>query len=420
LVKIRKDPSRYKSLPGVTPNWSAEKLLKLHDLSEVKEATQEEIAAEFSLDRSTISRKCASMNWKEFMDELATIADMSREEYIDYAAEKTRGDLSDKKATSSQKKQITVLAGLKNIEERLVNEAAKAPPLVLPRFTVNKGAQGTPEEMVLILSDAHVGLEFTKRETGGLGEYNPSMFLSRIDNLRRGLIEIYNLHSKLYPIPKLHILCLGDMVQGGNLNGEWGPANICLPLDKQTVMAANAISELLLTWEPLFGEITFTGVVGNHGRGGATKNSDKISANWDNMVYAIIEARLAEHKKIKVERSESWWSQKNVNGTELLLVHGDYIQSNIASLKNEELKYQALATSITDKWFNIMCVGHFHTHHEVETPKGMLLVNGSFVGGDIHSLQHMRTMSRPTQTLFGVHPQRGLTWKYRLDMDLPR
>jgi transcriptional regulator with XRE-family HTH domain/predicted phosphodiesterase len=419
LADMEKNPSKYSSLPGVTTNWSAAKLMLMWTYLE-EEMTQDEIAEKMDVDRSTISRKDNSMDWSKFIAEARKITKMSKDEFIDYSAESQRASLSEKKASSTQKKHITVLASIKNIEERLVNEAARAPEIVLPKFSVNKNSKGTPEEMVLILSDAHVGLEFTNRETGGLGEYNPKMFLDRMDNLRRGLIEIYNLHSKLYKIPKLHIICLGDMVQGGNLCGEWGPANICLPLDQQTVMAANAVSELILSVEPLFEEMTFTGVVGNHGRGGATKNSDKISANWDNMVYAILEARLAEHKNISVTRSESWWSQKKINGTEVMLVHGDHIQGNITSLKSEEAKYQALATSTNGRWFNIMCIGHFHTHHEIETPKGMILVNGSFVGGDTHSLQHMRTMSRPTQTLFGVHPKHGMTWKYRLDMDLQR
>jgi hypothetical protein len=417
------DPTRFRTLPGVTANWPPQKLVRLWQLAEDGK-TQDEIAPEFGVDRSTISRKLGSMDWDNFIAEVRRLCEMSREEFLDYAADKQRVQYGEKRCASAQLKQINILASLKNFEERLVREAAKAPRIVLPDVTVNRGLRSgghsTPEEMVLLLSDAHVGLGVTKAETGGLGEYNTDMFLRRAANLRKGLIEIYGLHSKLYRLPKLHIMCLGDMVQGGNLNGEWGPANIILPLDQQVVIAANAVSELMLAWEPLFDQITFTGVVGNHGRGGASKNSDKVSANWDNMVYAIIEARLAEQKKMKVVRSHSWWAQKNVNGTEILIVHGDHTSSNASALKGEEAKYQSLVTDVTGKWFNVMCVGHFHNHQEMETPKGMMLVNGSFIGGDVHSAQHLKTRSRPTQTLFGVHPERGLTWKYRLDMDLRR
>jgi DNA-binding XRE family transcriptional regulator len=413
------DSARFKNLPGVTSNWSPEKLVKLYEMMQIDGLTQEEAAEELGVDRSTISRKDNGMNWNLFKEEVSKLSSMSKPEYIDYAAETVRGKQAEKKAAAGQNKQINVMAAIKNLEERLVNEAAKAPKMVLPQFTISRGSKGaTPEEMVLVMSDAHVGLAFTHAETGGLGEYNKEIFARRAENLRKAVYEIYKLHSNMYRMPKLHILCLGDMVQGGNLLGEWGPAYIELPLDKQTVMAANAVSEMILSWEPLFDKISFTGVVGNHGRGGATKNSDKVSANWDNMVYALLEARLAEHKKIAVERSDSWWAQKDVLGTEILMVHGDYIQGNVTSLKNEEAKYQNLR--LGGKPFNIMCIGHFHTHHEIETPQGAIMVNGSFVGGDVHSLQHMRTKSRPTQNLFGVHPQRGVTWKYRLDMDFER
>jgi hypothetical protein len=62
-------------------------------------------------------------------------------------------------------------------------------------------------------------------------------------------------------------------------------------------------------------------------------------------------------------------------------------------------------------------MGHYHSHVEIETPTGAIIVNGSFVGSDIYSLQRMRTGSRPTQTIMGVHPVHGLTWKYNIDLD---
>lgn len=413
------DPIRFKELPGVTTNWSPDKLMTLWSMLQ-DEKTQDEIAEEFDVDRSTISRKDNSMIWHRFIDKVQKLCKMSQEECVDEAAVGAKEKMITHIANNQRRKVINTVAMMQHIEEKLVKVAARTPKLSLPEFHFKNKPSGTPEEMVLVLSDAHVGQKFTLADTGGLGEYNPDMFLARMHNLRKGLLEIYNLHSKLYQIPKLHILCLGDMVQGGNFNGEWGPAYTCLSVDEQVEMAANATAELILSWEPLFKEINFVGVVGNHGRGGVSKNSDKVSANWDNMVYAILDGRMREHKAVKVERTRSWWAQRNINGTEVLAVHGDYIGGNVTSLKAEEQRFQALVAPQTDKWFNILCLGHFHTHHEIETPKGMILVNGSFVGGDIHAMQHMRTKSAPTQTLFGVHPERGMTWKYHLNMDLDR
>jgi hypothetical protein len=51
---------------------------------------------------------------------------------------------------------------------------------------------------------------------------------------------------------------------------------------------------------------------------------------------------------------------------------------------------------------------------------GRIMVNGSFVGGDMHSMQHLRSNSRPTQTIFGIHPDHGVTWHYPLDLDRTR
>lgn len=54
---------------------------------------------------------------------------------------------------------------------------------------------------------------------------------------------------------------------------------------------------------------------------------------------------------------------------------------------------------------------------ELETSRGRIIVNGSFVGGDIYTLQQLKVHSRSTQTMFGVHPDNQITWKYNLDLD---
>ena len=70
--------------------------------------------------------------------------------------------------------------------------------------------------------------------------------------------------------------------------------------------------------------------------------------------------------------------------------------------------------------FNYMCLGHFHKHFEQELLRGGILANGSFVGGDVYSMQNLRTRSKPTQLVFGVHPTYGMTWQYKLDLDHAR
>ena len=125
---------------------------------------------------------------------------------------------------------------------------------------------------------------------------------------------------------------------------------------------------------------------------------------------------MKEFKNVYVDENNTWWRQIRINGTEFMIAHGDYIKGGVSGLIGEEQRLQSILPD-QGKPFNVLCLGHFHNHMEIETPRGKILVNGSFVGGDVHSLHQLKTKSRPTQTILGVHPVHGVTWKYTLDMD---
>jgi predicted phosphodiesterase len=415
------DAYRFESVDGVTDAWSPARLVALYEMSRRSpEPTQEEMAAAFKVDRSTISRKLNSMDWGAFESEVKRLCSISEEEFDEEQASEFRMKALADEGVKSRKRHISALAYQQELTATIL---AGTPPTPLPplEYKPKPRKNGrTPEDVVLLLSDLHVGQHFTLEETGLLAEYNRDIFLRRAENLRKSLLDIHSLHSSLYELPTLHVLALGDMVQGTNAGGEWGGAYNELPINEQARQAARTVSDLLSTWSSYFSRINFVGVVGNHGRAGANKNSDKVCANWDNTVYDLISASMASHKNVVIDHTNSWWRQVNVNGQEVMIVHGDKIKTGISKLHQEEQKLQSLLVQREGKYFNILCIGHHHTHCSVETTRGRIMVNGSFVGGDIFSMHALKTNSRPTQTLFGVHPTNGVTWTYNLDLDFPR
>ena len=419
----QEDPLRFDALPGVNSSWPAHKVVTLYQMLKMKpKPTQEEIAATVKLERSTISRKSRSVNWDKFEAILARLCTMSPRECLEEAADDQRLEILAGQAIKQRKSDINNLAFMKHLEERILAstepiEKSKLPPMVARKPKKER----TPEHMVLLLSDSHVGQEFSFDDTGGLNEYNLDIYMRRIDNLRNGLRDIRNLHAELYPIPELHILALGDFVQGSNLGGKWGPAyNSTMDISQQAQVAADTLSRVLSEWSTMFEKVTLTGVIGNHGRAGVSITSDKVSANWDNIVYALIESKMSRHKNVVIDRSNSWWRSKNINGTEFVMVHGDHVTGSINSLLREEQRIQSLISGKASKPFQYLCLGHFHSHQEIETSRGGIFVNGSFVGGDVHSMHQLRLTSKPSQTIFGVHPIHGLTWKYNLDLEFHR
>lgn len=418
------DKLRFKALPGVTTNWSPEKLVVLYQFAADPEAIQQDVAETLNIDRSGVSRKTHGMDWPKFEKVLERLVNSSFEEAIKFEAAEHTKKVDSKNEVKLRTKLVSKESFFTSLETKLLeaNKAVAVPafaPTVIIKTPKNKR---TAEHMVLLLSDLHVGEEFDREETGNINQYNKEIFLRRANNLQKAIPEILGIHSEAYSVPELHILCLGDMVQGGNANGEWGPANIGhMDVYEQATVAAKTVGNMIRDWERYFSKVSFTGVIGNHGRGGATKNSDGIGANWDNVCYSTLRGEMVGSAKTNVEWSKTWWFQKNIMGTEFLLLHGDYCRSGLNSLLSLDQKMRGITSKVPNlPPFNILCVGHFHNNVQIETSMGRVMVNGSFPGSDMHSLQHLQSGSKPSQVIFGVHPRRGITWQYWLDLETDR
>lgn len=413
-----KDRLRFNALPGVTKNWSPDKLVALLQFAADPDAIQQEIADAFGVDRSGISRKVNGINWVSFAEKLEKLCSMTAEEAISYEAEHHAVAEREKGEVKRRKNLVHKETFYKNLAFQLI-ECAKTHPIKTDpvRLKINQPpSKNTAEHVVLLLSDMHAGLDFTKKETGGLNEFNMTVLRERLKNLQRGIQSIFDIHSRAYQMPELTILCLGDMVQGGNMNGEWGPAHVKDHLVKQARTAAALTSELIEFALQLFPKVSFVGVVGNHGRGGVSKNSDKVGCNWDNVVYLFIETYFHNEPRVKVEYDEdTWWMHKRILNTDFAIVHGDYMKKNARSLKTAHQDMQELVSQQIARNYQVLCIGHFHSFQELETNSGRVLVNGSFVGPDCYSLQN-RMGGKPTQTILGVHPRHGITWKYCIDL----
>lgn len=421
-VKFVEDPFRFDALPGVTQAWSPNKLVALYGMqNDATKPTQETMAEVLELERSTVSRKQSSMDWKDFEKRLEKLCSQDDGAALAESVDETRMKMVERQLRKDHRKHIGHLSWTKHIQDLMVRTATARPKVAMPPFR-KSNPDGTPEHAVLVLSDAHVGQAFSKEETGGINEYNVETFVRRSANLRAAVVEIAcNLHSKMYPIPELHVVSLGDIVQGSNLGGDWGPAYTAMDVVAQTEQASLTISDMLSTWAGCFEKVHFYGVVGNHGRAGASKNSDKVAANFDNTVYGLIKGQMSKQPNVSVEFDKSWWRLVDVNGTSFMAIHGDAVRSlNVHSLRQEEHKLQSMTQATTGKAFDVLLLGHFHNFVEVETARGSVIVNGSFVGGDIYSLHRLHMLSRPSQVLMGVHPDRGITWQYKIDMESPR
>jgi len=305
------------------------------------------------------------------------------------------------------------------VGDRIASAVEALPRVPKPRKSRRKKHKKDHiEDVGLIFSDCHIGQEFTLEETGGISEYNLEVFKQRTKNLTYAATDIVDLHSKLYNLKTMHIFCLGDIVAGMNDVGAWSPTYINMPIFEQFVEGVEAISQMIDYWLTIFDNIKFYGVYGNHGRC-SKRGSEKEYVNWDFLCYQFLMSRLKDNPRVEFNVPKTWWILEEIRSHKFLIVHGDDMRGTLwpaKSLLDFEQKMMAILKVVPD----YTIAGHYHSAAELSTNHGKVLLNGSFVGGDIFSIKSLQRTSIPEQKMFGIHDKRGITWTYDLNLNIDR
>jgi len=148
----------------------------------------------------------------------------------------------------------------------------------------------------------------------------------------------------------------------------------------------------------------------------------KRYTNWDYVFYQFLSVFLANNKDIKCSFPKSFFLVKEIEGWNFLALHGDSIKSwmRIPWYGIERAMWR-LGDLLQSKKINIdyRILGHFHNTGELDRRPGEIIVNGSLMGGTEFSLMSLFVFDRPTQLFFGVHREKGATWRYPIRLDLP-
>lgn len=285
------------------------------------------------------------------------------------------------------------------------------------RYKPKQNPQYTPEHMGVLLSDIHIGASYTEEDTGGLSTFNSDIVRERMQFLRDTTIEIAERHRHVCDIPELHVFCLGDIVAGMNDAGAWSSNYIDLDIYDQMIEGMAALRDVLSVWSRAFSVVHFYGIFGNHGRIGR-KGTQKDSTNWDRICYEFVRSSLSEYENIDWHIPKAWWMQQRILNHNFYLTHGDGIRGSmgVPYYGVERAERQILGLMKNDPP-DYMLLGHFHSPAELATNSGRIIMNGSFMGGDMYSLKELRRKDKAEQKLFGIHPKKGVTWSYNIQLD---
>ncbi len=373
----------------------------------MKYGSQREVAKATGVPRSTIGARIRK--WKEegFWTELPTVDELVDEEKRELVYKHQQNMI---KNLTREKARTEVLADI------VRQSVAALPPIDIEIPEPVKGPFD-PEEAVLLISDCQIGQELRLEETGGLGEYSSLIFRERAENLLDSVRKITSIHKMAYELPTLNIWFLGDIVENETIFAGQR-SQIDSDVVTQLFMACDVFVEFILALLSEYPRINIVGITGNHGRIGK-KGEFKEFVNWDYIAYHFIQSRLQNEERITFNIPKAWWLIEEVLGHRFLLLHGDDIRAwqgiPYYGIDRADARYTLLFQSIDESYDYFVC-GHHHNAASIDRPVGEKIVNGAWPGGSIFSLKKLNVSSVPNQLFFGVHPNKGITWRYKLSL----
>ncbi|MBA7639462.1 hypothetical protein ES703_47120 [subsurface metagenome] len=285
-------------------------------------------------------------------------------------------------------------------------EIINLPPIKLRDYKPKRVKRGDEEEAILHASDGH-GCKITP-------SYNEDVYRKRMDTLFDATMAIVTLHRNMYPIRKLHILDTGDNSQGENPHQGSNVGSVKMGArDQTTKIVYPAWVKLIGSLKQEFEEVIFEGVPGNHGY----ERLAPETSREDLRLYDLLKVYFDNVKGVTVNIHEGFAGIVNILGFKCFLFHGDGIpcQQGVPffaldrKLKSWYMQYGG---------FNYAFGGHFHKRHSDEISSRLeYFMCGSLVSDDEWALKKLGISSNPSQSIYGIHPTMGVTWRYGLVVD---
>jgi hypothetical protein len=293
--------------------------------------------------------------------------------------------------------------------ETVETSLLKLPPIKPPKIV--SVADSKNEEVVgLLLSDTHIGKK--------TASYNPRVFIKRLRCLEGAMMSVVNAHRSIRPIKKLVVVMNGDIVDAESIYPGQAVDGISLPLiDQIFTVGVPELTKFLYFCLANFEEVEVYCQSGNHGRLNASKWSTSKSTNWDYVLYKALEGMTQNQDRLMWHiNTKEWKSTFRILGHGFMATHGDMIKMYY------NMPYYGMSRQAM-RWANTyrsriklthFLFGHFHTAGTIRFNQIWMHCNGSFITDDVFGEEKIGVGSVPEQLLFGVHPKRGVTWRYPL------
>ncbi len=283
-----------------------------------------------------------------------------------------------------------------------------------------KKTHATPHEFVLLLSDAHFGEYVDPRVAMGLS-YSEDVSKRRLERLRDVVIRYKQLRETSYPVRKLTVAVLGDMLSG-DIHEELQQTNQN-PMPVSLVTLAYYLHDMGTAFAKEFGSdnVEFIFIPGNHPR--TTKKMPHKRRNqmsWEYVLGHFVQALAKDSYKVSVPLSIV--PIFKIFNFRMGLHHGDSVKSNsfagipFYGMKQRREAVQSLLRHLGQPQVDYLAFGHFHQPTVLEGTDATIIINGSIKGGDEYSIGEYFSSNDPVQYLLTFHEKHGLTDYSRINL----
>jgi hypothetical protein len=284
------------------------------------------------------------------------------------------------------------------------------------------GHRGTP---VALWSDWHYGEVVRPEEVGGVNVFDSDVARARVDQLVNTTIDLcYNHMGRAEAKYPGIVVCLGGDMMTGEIHEELLATN-----DRTNHQQVNELTDILIAalteLADKFGNIFVPCVPGNHGRSTRKpRMKGRVFTSYEWLVYCALERYFRGDKRLQFFIPSDGDAYFKVYGHRFLLTHGDTlgvkggdgIIGAIGPIMRGSIK---VGRSEAEIGRNIDTILMGHWHQMLWLPGA--IVNGALKGYDEYARLALRApYSRPSQALFFVHPEHGITAKWEVYLDKGR
>jgi hypothetical protein len=274
------------------------------------------------------------------------------------------------------------------------------------------------EDVVMHQSDEHMADIVDPKSVQGLEDYNFKVACCRAENYVNKVLEITQQTLTGYRFPNLWILRYGD-----HSSGEIHNAVLQSEFKNQfkNSFAISQVHALMVRdLAPYFEHVFVVCLPGNHGRRSKKKDYHSPHDNWDYAISKVSAMLNSEIKNVTYLIPNAFSTVLNIQGFNFAIEHGDDVKSwnSIPYYGLERKTRRLLALNATQGIkIDYFVFGHFHqptTMNQLGSVE--TIINGAWKATDPYTFGSLSGYVTPSQWLHGVHPEHGISWRFKIKL----